>query len=85
MVDSGDCRSRAITGNNSEDCRNCRQGVWAHIFANEKRAIFSGDSFTASFLLGFKASTEQSATNFIKACSIKLIGEKKSSRHGAQY
>jgi len=71
IVDSGDCRSRPITGNNSDELRNCLQGGCEHIFAKEKSAIFNGDSFTASFLLGFSATTEQSATNFSKACKRK--------------
>jgi len=67
IVASGDCRSLPITGNNSDERRNCLHGRCAHIFANEKRAIFNGDSFTASFLMGFRATAEQSATNFSKA------------------
>lgn len=68
MVDSGDCRRRPITGNNSDKRKNCRHGGWAHIFANENKAIFRGDSFTFSLLPGFKAITEQSATSLINAC-----------------
>ena len=71
IVDSGDCRSRPITGNNSDEQRNCLHGGCEHIFAKEKSAIFNGDSFTASFLLGFRATTEQSATNFSKAYKTK--------------
>lgn len=68
IVDSGDCRSCPITGNSFDERRNCRQGACAHIFAKENNAILRGDSFAASFLLGFKATAEQSATNFNKAC-----------------
>ena len=67
MVDSGDCRSLAITGKRSDERRNSLHGECAHILAREKGAIFKGDSCVASFLLGFNATTEQSATNFSKA------------------
>lgn len=67
IVDSGDWRSLPITGKSSEETRCCLHGRCAHIFASEKRAIFKGDSLTASFLLGFRATAEQSATNFSKA------------------
>lgn len=70
MIDSGDWRSLPIAGNKSDERRNCLQGECAHIFAKENRAILRGDSFTVSFLLGFRAITEQSATNFSKACKV---------------
>lgn len=73
IIDSGDCRSCPITGNRFDERRNCRQGACAHIFAKENKAILRGDSFAASFLLGFKATAEQSATNFNKACKISLL------------
>ena len=84
MLDSGDWRSRPITGNNSDERRNCRQVGYAHIFPSEKRAIFNGDSLMASFLLGFKATTEQSATNFNNACQKREI-KKASRNHRSSY
>ncbi|KAL0803916.1 hypothetical protein Bca101_096406 [Brassica carinata] len=57
-----------MTGNNSDDFTNCLHIWWfEHILANEKSAILSGDSLAVSFLLGFKATAEQSETNFTKS------------------
>lgn len=50
---------------------NCLQSGWAHIFARENRAIFKGDSFAESFLLGFSANTAQSEINFRRDCKGK--------------
>lgn len=57
MDDSGDCWSFPITGNKGDERMNCLQSGWAHILAREKRAIFKGDSFVESFLVGFSADT----------------------------
>ena len=64
---SGDCRSCPMTGNNSDDRRNCLHGECAHIFDNEIRATFKGDSFAPG--TRFRGTTKHSATNFITACT----------------
>lgn len=74
IVDSGDCRSRPITGNKSDERRKSLHGGCEHIFANENRAILRGDSCAESLLLGFRASSEHSATNFSKDCNIHRLG-----------
>ena len=72
MLVYGECLSLAMTGNNSDDFTNCLHIWWfEHILANEKSAILSGDSLAVSFLLGFKATAEQSETNFSNVCITK--------------
>lgn len=66
---SWDCRScPMIIGNNFDDRRKCLQGECAHIFVNERRATFRGESFTAPGT-GIRSTAEHSATNSSIACS----------------